>query len=218
MSTEPSGLPQNPLRVMAWVWVLIVSVLCVVDHVRLSRSTEAQHLAIERAQVAELERRVAALEATVSTIEGQPARVSTVEFQEAERARNEQLTQFQASFANVIRAPDLAPLEEQLTHLAAEVWRLRHPLPAHLRADVHERGLGPGAVRQRDAPPPFTVLGTELRGSEEFLAVAPHDTHSLSEIRVLRTGETDGGWKLDAIEGRAAVFETAGRLQRVPIP
>lgn len=218
MSNETLPVRRRPLRVMAWVWVLIVSVLSVVDHVRLSRSTEAQHLTMQSAQVAALKRRIALLETTVSAMDAQPARVSTEEFQATERARGTQLTQIETSLADVVHMTDLAPVQEQVTRLAAEVWRLRHPMPARPRADAHERSSGLEATHQKaEVPPPFMVLGTELRGGEEFLTVAPRNMRSLSDIRVLRPGEAAGDWKLDAIEGRAAVFETAGRLQRVPI-
>lgn len=66
--------------------------------------------------------------------------------------------------------------------------------------------------------PPFAVLGIELRGGEEFLTVAPHDAQSLAQVRMLRPGESEGEWKLERIEGRTAVFERAGNVERVPIP
>ena len=221
MTTEvPSSRPR-PLGIVAVVWLALITALSIVDHVRLSRSPDAHDRIAQSPKVAAIERRVAVLEATVSNIRRQPAPVAAGQFEATERAQDARLARIETSLANVVHVADISPLQGQLTHLAAEVWRLRHPLPprARQRPVIHERAPTPGSVRQSaEVPPPFIILGTELRGGEEFLTVAPRDAQSLFQVRVLRPGETDGSWTLEAIEGRTAVFVTSNRLQRVPIP
>lgn len=219
MNTEgPSSRPRA-LGIVVVAWLTLVSALAIVDHVRLSRSPNTHAPIVQSSQVAELERHVAALQATIFTIRRQPVPVAAAHYEATERAQDARLARIESSLADVVHAADIAPLGEQLTHLAAEVWRLRHPLPARPRAIIHERAANPaGAPKPIEAPPPFIVFGTELRGGEAFLTVAPRDAQSLSQVRVLRLGEADGSWTLEAIDGRTAVFVTPDRVVRVPIP
>ena len=53
---------------------------------------------------------------------------------------------------------------------------------------------------------PFSVLGVEFRGGERFLAVAPHDSRSLTDVRLLHSGEQQGAWRLKILEPNSAIF------------
>ncbi|MDR6958398.1 cell division protein FtsB [Pseudomonas brassicacearum] len=63
-------------------------------------------------------------------------------------------------------------------------------------------------ARPKPAPlsPPFSVLSVETRGGERFLAVAPPDSRSLKDIRLLHNGEQLGAWQLKVLEPNAAIF------------
>jgi predicted nucleic acid-binding Zn-ribbon protein len=54
--------------------------------------------------------------------------------------------------------------------------------------------------------PPFSVLSVESRGGERFLAVAPHDSRSLTDVRLLHSGEQLGAWRLKMLEPNSAIF------------
>ncbi|WP_312403810.1 chemotaxis protein [Pseudomonas rhodesiae] len=76
-------------------------------------------------------------------------------------------------------------------------------------------------ARPKSAPlsPPFSVLGVESRGSESFLAVAPHDSRSLMDVRLLHSGEQLRTWQLKVLEPNSAIFAvTAQPDQTVQIP
>ncbi|WP_455917968.1 chemotaxis protein [Pseudomonas cerasi] len=67
--------------------------------------------------------------------------------------------------------------------------------------------------------PPFSVLGFESRGGERFLAVAPPDSRSLMEIRLLHSGEQFGAWHLKVLEPNSAIFAVAAQPdQTVHLP
>ncbi|WP_226505916.1 MULTISPECIES: chemotaxis protein [Pseudomonas] len=67
--------------------------------------------------------------------------------------------------------------------------------------------------------PPFSVLGVESRGGESFLAVAPHDSRSLMDVRLLHSGEQFGAWHLKVLEPNSAVFAVAAQPdQTVHLP
>lgn len=76
-------------------------------------------------------------------------------------------------------------------------------------------------TRPTPAPlsPPFSVLSVESRGGERFLAVAPHDSRSLIDIRLLHSGEELGAWRLKVLEPHSAIFAVAAQPdQTVHLP
>ncbi|QZP30379.1 chemotaxis protein [Pseudomonas sp. DR48] len=67
--------------------------------------------------------------------------------------------------------------------------------------------------------PPFSVLSVESRGDERFLAVAPHDSRSLTDVRLLHSGEQLGAWRLKVLELNSAIFAVAAQPdQTVQVP
>ena len=67
--------------------------------------------------------------------------------------------------------------------------------------------------------PPFSVLGVESRGGERFLAVAPHDSRSLIDVRLLHAGEQFGAWHLKVLEPHSAIFSVVAQPdQTVQLP
>lgn len=76
-------------------------------------------------------------------------------------------------------------------------------------------------ARPKSVPlsPPFSVLGVESRGGERFLAVAPPDSRSLMDVRLLHSGEQFGAWHLKVLEPNSAVFAVAAQPdQTVHLP
>lgn len=205
-------------RVVTAAWLALVSALVLVDHVRFSRWIEAHPAGTQRAKVARLDSNFAQLEAAIAAMRGEPAPVSAANYVAAERAQNARLDRIEESLSGVVVPTDLVPLTQRVTRLEAAVWRLRHPRPLRPVAIAPNGSRRPLPPRAADVAPPFTVLGTELRGGEPFLTVVPFGAHGLSQVLVLRPGEAAGDWRLEALEGRTAVFDVAGRLMRLPIP
>jgi hypothetical protein len=66
--------------------------------------------------------------------------------------------------------------------------------------------------------PPFNVVGLELRGGERFVSIASHGAAALTDLRLLREGESIGAWQLQAIEAHAVVFRVDDQTVRVALP
>lgn len=66
--------------------------------------------------------------------------------------------------------------------------------------------------------PPFAALGVELRGDERFVSVAPRGATSLSQVRLLRIGESEAGWRLDAITSDRAIFRLNDQVRSFTLP
>ncbi|WP_415764782.1 chemotaxis protein [Pseudomonas sp. ZB1P45] len=114
---------------------------------------------------------------------------------------------------------DLTALRTRLEQVEQQLLDLRTqpspppPTPAATRAKK--------TARPKPAPlsPPFTVLGVESRGGERFLAVAPHNSRALMDVRLLHSGEQLGTWQLKVLEPNSAIFAVAAQPdQTVHLP
>ena len=109
----------------------------------------------------------------------------------------------------------MASLRSRLDEIEARAARPQPPTPPAAPA---RRAPPAEAARPRIVEPPFRLLGVELRGGERFLSVAPMAATSLGSVRLLREGDAEGGWHLQSIEARVAVFRVDGQVQRLAVP
>jgi hypothetical protein len=107
--------------------------------------------------------------------------------------------------------------QADLTALRARLEQVEQQFLEHkTQPSPHRRRL-PRPNRKRPlAPspslsPPFSVLSVESRGGERFLAVAPHDSRSLTDVRLLHSGEQFGTWRLKVLEPNSAIFAVAAQ-------
>lgn len=70
-----------------------------------------------------------------------------------------------------------------------------------------------------ESPPPFTVVGVEYRGGERFLSVAPPGSTRLSQLYLVRPGDTIDGsnWRLSSLDDSRAQFSINGTSRIVPL-
>lgn len=110
---------------------------------------------------------------------------------------------------NAASAEDLLLLKASVENMNAVLAELKSvqlkPIAAPPRA-ARTR------VKPKPSPPPFDVIGIEYRGGQEFLAVAPPGSTQLSQIDLVRPGDTvmSTAWKLRALDGTSARFDIAG--------
>ncbi|EJM00349.1 hypothetical protein PMI18_03077 [Pseudomonas sp. GM102] len=116
-------------------------------------------------------------------------------------------------------AADLTALRARLEHVERQLLGLKTlsstPPPTSSATKLKK------TIRPKPAPlsPPFSVLSVESRGGERFLAVAPHDSRSLTDVRLLHSDERLGTWQLKVLEPNSAIFAVATQPdQTVQIP
>ncbi|WP_397453216.1 hypothetical protein [Pseudomonas sp. NA-150] len=116
-------------------------------------------------------------------------------------------------------------LRKDLTALSAEVEVIEQGLK-QLKSLTQERTSTltkpaqqtVSTAKSRDTAPPFTLVGVEHRGGEPFLAVSPDQNTQLSDIHLMRTGDTQSGWHLLSLESGKAQFTLPnGRRQALII-
>ncbi|MBE8591325.1 chemotaxis protein [Pseudomonas sp. MAFF 301449] len=106
---------------------------------------------------------------------------------------------------------DMTALRARLEHVEQQLLDLKtkpSPPPPTSSATKPKK-----TARPKPAPisPPFSVLSIESRGGERFLAVAPHDSRSLMDVRLLHSGEQLGAWSLKVLEPNSAIFAVAAQ-------
>ena len=114
---------------------------------------------------------------------------------------------------------DLTALRARLEQVEQQLLDLRtkpFPPPPTPSATKPKKTARP---KPTPLSPPFSVLSVESRGGERFLAIAPHDSRSLTDVRLLHSGEHLGTWHLKVLEPNSAIFAVAAQPdQTVHLP
>lgn len=198
------------LKIAAAAWLLLVSVLAVVNSVGLSRLSEQSQASAQDAHMQALNTRVAELEQQSAASKNQPKPVVQPDFEAARKALDERLSQVEQAQTADNRAGDLQALQARMGDIEARLKKAATPVAAPRRTAE--------AVKPKAPEPPFSVAGLELRGGERFLSIAAPGVAAVRELRLLREGDAIGAWQLQVIEAHAAVFRVDGQTQRIVLP
>ena len=198
------------LKITAAAWLLLVSILAVVNSVGLSRLSEQSQASAQDAHVQALNTRVAELEQQAAASKNQPKPVTQPDFEAARKLLDERLAQVEHTQGADAHAGDLQALQARMGDLEARMKRTAAPAAAPQRTAEPAKPKVP--------EPPFNVVGVELRGGERFLSIAAPGVAAVRELRLLREGDAIGAWQLQVIEAHAAVFRVDGQTQRIALP
>lgn len=213
---SPSARRVRPLHVVATTWLSLISLVVIVDHVALSRLAEDNQTSAQSARIAVLEQTLSEWGQRVDAVERRPEAPTREDFVGARQAIEERLSRVEQSAADHAAASELTLLEERMARLEARVEKAPQappPPPAPARRPPPAEPPKPRIVE-----PPFRPLGIELRAGERFLSIAPADPRSLAEVRLLRPGETEGGWRLESLDAGTAVFSFEGQVRQLTVP
>ncbi|MCC4607834.1 hypothetical protein LL967_08110 [Xanthomonas campestris pv. zinniae] len=212
ISHPPSGRART-----RWAWVavgaavLLLGVATVTNAVRLSRLAQETRNAHRDAEMQSLASSVAQLRGSLDEARRQPAPVTESAFSAEKQAIAERLARIEQAQGSTARADDV-------TALTARIEAVQKQLAERQAATRPARASANGAARDATpAPPPFAVLGTELRAGVPFLAIAPPGASSPAQVRLLRVGDQEGDWRLDGIKPGAALFTVRDQVRRVPV-
>ncbi|ATE58743.1 hypothetical protein [Thauera sinica] len=199
------------LRVAAAAWLLLISAAAVINHVAVSNlDRDADN---ERdMRIAVLEGRLAELAHHVEQGERQPAALPLARYESERQALDRRLDALEQALGERPTAESLLSLRARIEQLEARPDTGRSATPAAVRPRP------PTPPKPQVIEPPFRVIGAELRADERFLSILPADAGALSQVRLLRPGEAEAGWRLDAIEGNAAVFRHSDAVRRLAVP
>ncbi|MBS3936607.1 MAG: hypothetical protein KGZ43_10590 [Sulfuritalea sp.] len=199
-------------RIVVVTWAGILSLVVAVNSVGLSRLSDRVHETTRTGQIEHLTEHMATLEQRVAAVERGLAAVNQANPGAEIQSLRQRLDEFEAAQVHADQAAESRALLERVQRIEARLGRLRSPAPT---AAPRPRPAPPGESTPPE--PPFDVVGVELRGGERYLAISPKSATDLPRVRLLRQGDTEAGWKLDAIEATGGVFRMDGRLRRIPV-
>ncbi|GLK91934.1 hypothetical protein [Pseudomonas turukhanskensis] len=200
------------IRVAAITWLLLISAAVVIDHVALSGLATQVETSAPGLQVAVLEKRLAELVQQVEHAQQQPDALPQARYETERRTLEQRLSVIEEALGNQPATDNLLPLQARIEQLE---MRLSEPRPTPAAA-LRPRVAAP--AKPKAAEPPFRVIGAELRAGERFLSIIPSASGELSQVRLLRPGETEAGWHLESIEGSSALFRHGDDTRRLPVP
>jgi hypothetical protein len=198
--------------------LLFVAVLAVFNRIELARLSESSPVETQDARLQALTARVAELVQESETYRKR-AEVVPLERYDAERKNVEQRLVAIEQVLNDRPDEDLSVLRDRLSRLEEE-WTLYTAPPV---APTVAPPPAPPPVPPTPAPqakiaePSFRVIGVERRGEARFLTILPARAEALSQARLLRVGDQEDGWWLEAIEEEAGVFRQGGRKHRLSL-
>lgn len=215
MTTMPGSEPRRHgtlLRVAVATWLLLISGAVVINHVALSGLAAQVETHAPSLQVSMLEKRLTELIQQVEHAQQQPVTLPQARYEAERRAMELRLSAIEEALGNQPAADNLMPLQARLEQLE---MRLSAPPPAP-PTPPRQRASAP--AKPKAIEPPFRVIGAELRAGEQFLSILPAASDALAQVRLLRPGETEAGWHLEAIDPNTAVFRHGDDSRRLPIP
>jgi len=199
------------LRVAAITWVLLISMGVVIDHVTLAKLADQAEASTVSTRVTTLEQRLAELAQESDQARKQPAALPQTRYDADRQAFERRLEALEQSLDQRPAGAALQSLQARIEQLEARLTA--RPAP---RATT-ERGVTPAAP-PKPVEPTFRVVGAELRAGERFLSILRTERGALTQVRLLRPGEEEGGWRLTAMESDVAVFQHGTETRRLPVP
>ena len=209
MSPDGAGHPRW-LKIAAGVWLVLVSAIAIVDSVGLSRLIEQSRSSAQDAQMQALATRVSDLEHQAEAAKRQPKPVAQGDFDAARQALEERLAHVEQAQATDAHGDDIKALQARVGVLEARLKK-RAPSATAPRKTAE-------VTKPKVPEPPFDVVGLELRGGERFVSIASRGATALTDLRLLREGESIGAWQLQAIDAHAVVFRMDDQTVRVALP
>jgi hypothetical protein len=202
-----------PWTIAAGVGLLLIGALTVINSVELSRLAEQNPTDPLDAQVQVLATHVADLARQVEQARKLPNAVPLARYEAEYQTAEHRLAAIEQALRERPADDDLPLLRDRLTQLEERQTQFMAltatpavtPLPARPNPSPQPKA----------AEPSFQVIGVERRADERFLTILPARTNSLAQVRLLRIGDKENGWRLETIEDEAVIFSHAGKNRRL---
>jgi hypothetical protein len=204
--------PRRTARVIAFTWLLMLTVGLALEHVALrEQGTAAREYAGQEA-LAATQNQVGALQTRFEALADLKP-LASKDFEAAQIVLADRLGALQQASAANLHAEALDPITERIETLEKQVAKVRRTVLAPKAAEPMPSAQDKALLQD----PPFSIIGTELRGGERFLSIAPINAQSVGQIRVLRPGESEAHWRLESLDATNAHFNVDGVARRLTL-
>jgi len=207
--------PRRPITAVVvqslmWLWLIGLSVFVALGYQAVNEQADQELL---NSRLQRLEAQAASLAEAIEAIQQRPVFATAADLKETRELLEARAAQVETTLSGYAAAEDLQALRAEVEQIKARQSALRAAAPAQPRTPSR-----PTAKRE-PPPPPFRIVGAELRAGQRSLSVAPSsEDFTPDQLQVLLPGDAIGSWRFQAVEGNSAVFQTGDQTRRVAIP
>lgn len=195
---------------MLWLWLLGLSVFVALGYQAMSDQADQERL---DSRLQRLEAQAVALAEAIETIQQRPAVATAADLKDTRQILEARASQVEKTLSGYAAADDLQALRAEIEQIKTRQTAARAAAP------VQPRTSSKPAAKSEPPPLPFRIVGAELRAGQRSVSVAPSSgDFTPDQLQVLLPGDAVGPWRLQAIDGSAAVFQAGDQTRRVAIP
>ncbi len=196
------------LQSLLWLWLIGLSVFVALNHQAMNGLADQERV---DSSLQRLEAQVAGL---TETVQQRPAAATAAGLQDTRQALEARIAQVEQALDGRAAIDDLQALRTEVEQIKARQATVRAAAPAKPRSPSK-----PTAVMPEPPPLPFRIVGVELRAGQRSVSVAPATGDlTADQVQVLLPGDAVGPWRLQAVEGNTAVFQTGEQTRRLAMP
>ena len=198
------------LQSLMWLWLIGLSVFAALSYQTMNDQAD-QSLLDSRLQ--HLEAQAVGLAETIEAIQQRPTVATAADLKDTRERLEARAVQVETTLSGYAAAEDLQALRTEVDQIKARQSTVRAAAPAQPRTPRRP------SAKPEPPPLPFRIVGAELRAGQRSLSVAPNaGSYTPDQLEVLLPGDALGPWRLQAVEGNTAVFQTGDQTRRVAIP
>ena len=198
------------LQSLMWLWLISLSVFAALSYQTMNDQADQKRL---DSRLQSLEAQATGLAETIEAIQQRPAVATAADFKETRELLEARAALVETTLSGYAAAEDLQALRAEVEQIKARPSALRAAAPAQPRTPRRP------SAKPEPPPLPFRIFGFELRAGQRSLSVAPSSgDFTPDQLQVLLPGDAIGSWRLQAVEGSTAVFQTGDQTRRVAIP
>ena len=207
--------PRHPITAMMlqslmWLWLIGLSVFVALGYQAVNEQADQKRL---DSRLQRLEVQAASLAEAIEAIEQRPAVATAADLKDTRQILEARAAQVETTLSGYAAADDLQALRAEIGQIKARQSTVRAAAPAQPRTPRRP------SAKPEPPPLPFRIFGFELRAGQRSLSVAPSSgDFTPDQLQVLLPGDAVGPWRLQAVEGNSAVFQTSDQTRRVAIP
>jgi hypothetical protein len=213
MNTVPSAQHSTAAVVvqsLLWLWLLGLSVIVALGYFAMNDQADQEQLDF---RLQRLEAQAGGLAETIEAIQQRPAVATAGDLKDTRQILEARAVQVERTLSGYAAADDLQTLRTEVEQIKA------YRTAARIATTAQPRTPSKPAAKPEPPPLPFRIIGTELRAGQRSVSVAPgRGDFTPDQLQVLLPGDAVGPWRLQVIEGNAAVFRAGEQTRRVAIP
>jgi len=207
--------PRRPITAVVvqslmWLWLISLSVFVALGYQAVNDQTDQNQL---DTRLQRLEAQAMGLAETIEAIQQRPVVATAADLKDTRERLEARAAQVETTLSGYAAAEDLQALRTEVEQIKTRQTVARAAASAQPRVPTRP------TAKPEPPPLPFRIVGAELRAGQRSLSVTPNNGNfTPDQLQVLLPGDAVGPWRLQAVEGNSAVFQTSDQTRRVAIP